>query len=61
MTKPTSQVFVSAINGAKMDVTNALTAQLLSKNEKKEIIQKQPPTPTKATKGKTSDNEQEIG
>ena len=60
-----SQVFVSAINGAKFDVQNPLTAALLSKNEKKEIVHRDT-TPTtkqgKGTKGKKpdTDNEQEI-
>lgn len=47
-----SQVFVSAINGAKFDVNNALTTSLLSKNEKKEIIHRAKSAQGKAGKGK---------
>ncbi|OOF40864.1 MULTISPECIES: hypothetical protein [Rodentibacter] len=67
MTQPQKQVFVSAINGAKFDVQNALTASLLSKNEKKEIVHLHRSISAKAGsvrqgKGKstTDDNEQEI-
>ncbi len=62
-----SQVFVSAINGIKFDVQNPLTASLLSKNEKKEIIHKAKTEVPKTGKGKKEktaealkDNEQEI-
>lgn len=66
MTQPQKQVFVSAINGAKFDVQNALTASLLSKNEKKEIVHLHRTSENvvsgKKGKGKstTDDNEQEI-
>lgn len=55
--------FVSAINGAKFDVNNPLTASLLSKNEKKEIIHQAKPQTAKGKQGKanTAENEQEIG
>lgn len=55
------KVFVSAINGARFDVTNPLTASLLSKNEKKDIIH-QFKTPEKKARNqaKKDDNEQEI-
>lgn len=58
------EIFVSAINGAKFDVHNALTASLLSKNEKKDIIHKAKSvnaTVNKVTRSKKqNDNEQEI-
>ncbi|MDC2824605.1 hypothetical protein [Rodentibacter pneumotropicus] len=66
MTQPQKQVFVSAINGTKFDVQNALTASLLSKNEKKEIVHlhriSAKAGSVKQGKGKstTDDNEQEI-
>lgn len=55
--------FVSAINGAKFDVNNPLTASLLSKNEKKEIIHQVKPQTGNGKRGKASqaENEQEIG
>lgn len=55
--------FVSAINGAKFDVNNPLTASLLSKNEKKEIIhQAKSQTAKGKNSGKSKDeNEQVIG
>ncbi|WP_439242459.1 MULTISPECIES: hypothetical protein [unclassified Lonepinella] len=60
-TAPQKQTFVSAINGMKFDVQNELTADLLSKNEKKEIIHRERVSAkTSKAKGKPNDNEQEI-
>ncbi|VTU08530.1 Uncharacterised protein [Actinobacillus indolicus] len=65
--KQQPEVFISAINGIKFDVQNPLTASLLSKNEKKEIIHKVKTEVPKTGKGKkdklaevSDDNEQEI-
>lgn len=60
-----SQTFVSAVNGAKFQVTDPVTAALLGKNEKKEIIHKSTEKAAKAGKAKKEnaqldDNEQEI-
>lgn len=38
--KPTNQVFESNVNGAKFDVNDPLTAELLSKSEKKEFVRR---------------------
>ncbi|MDH2927904.1 hypothetical protein [Lonepinella koalarum] len=64
MTQPIPQkhTFVSAINGMKFDVQNSLTAELLSKNEKKEIIHREPSVakPSRRSKANSNDIEQEI-